>query len=93
MAIERRYPVLGGRRYASQRVAAAVFAFPEWRNWTVGAKTYVIQSMNDVIVGDRLTDNKAEPDDYRFHDVFHMRMLCTWLVTCAAVTAQAETEE
>jgi len=28
--------------------------------------------MNDVIVGDRLTDNKAEPDDYRFHDVFHM---------------------
>src|SRR5262249_7137677 len=33
---------------------------------------YVIQTCNGVIVGDRLTDNKAEADDYRFHDVFHV---------------------
>jgi NTP pyrophosphatase (non-canonical NTP hydrolase) len=39
---------------------------------TVGNKTYVIQTLNSVIVGDRLTDNKAEKDDYRFHDVFHI---------------------
>lgn len=39
---------------------------------TVGKRSYVIQSMNGVIIGDRLTDNKSEPDDYRFHDVFHI---------------------
>ena len=27
---------------------------------------------NDVFIGDPLTDNMAESDDYRFHDVFHM---------------------
>ncbi|HEX3863659.1 MAG TPA: nucleoside triphosphate pyrophosphohydrolase family protein [Stellaceae bacterium] len=35
-------------------------------------KTYVIQKCNGIIVGDRLTDNKSEKDDYRFHDVFHI---------------------
>ncbi len=39
---------------------------------TVGKKTYVLQKRNGVIIGDRLTDNKAETDDYRFHDVFHI---------------------
>jgi NTP pyrophosphatase (non-canonical NTP hydrolase) len=38
----------------------------------VNGRTYVIQTCNGVIVGDRLTDNKAEADDYRFHDVFHV---------------------
>jgi hypothetical protein len=38
----------------------------------VGNKTYVLQKRNGVIIGDRLTDNKAEKDDYRFHDVFHI---------------------
>ena len=38
----------------------------------VNGKTYVIQTCNGVIVGDRLTDNKTEADDYRFHDVFHV---------------------
>lgn len=38
----------------------------------VGGKTYVLQKCNGIIVGDRLTDNKAEQDDYRFHDVFHI---------------------
>lgn len=33
---------------------------------------YVVQSLNGVFVGDRLTDNSNEPDDYRFHDVFHL---------------------
>jgi hypothetical protein len=33
--------------------------------------------LNGVNIGDRLTDNKTEPDDYRFHDVFHL--------ACAAI--------
>ncbi|MBC9252813.1 hypothetical protein A9179_21320 [Pseudomonas alcaligenes] len=34
--------------------------------------TYVVQQLNGVFIGDRLTDNSNEPDDYRFHDVFHL---------------------
>ena len=33
---------------------------------------YVYISVNGVSVGDRLTDNSHEADDYRFHDVFHL---------------------
>lgn len=35
-------------------------------------KAFVIQKCNGIKVGDRLTDNKAEQDDYRFHDAFHL---------------------
>lgn len=35
-------------------------------------KKYVRLRCNDLNIGDRLTDNKAEEDDYRFHDVFHL---------------------
>ena len=35
-------------------------------------KGNVVQSIRGVFVGDRLTDNSNEPDDYRFHDVFHL---------------------
>ncbi len=34
--------------------------------------TYVVAQCNGINVGDRLTDNRLEPDDYRFHDVFHL---------------------
>jgi NTP pyrophosphatase (non-canonical NTP hydrolase) len=37
----------------------------------VGGKLYVFQQCNGINIGDRLTDNAIEPDDYRFHDVFH----------------------
>ena len=37
-----------------------------------GGKVYVIQQCNGINIGDRLTDNKTEEDDYRFHDVFHL---------------------
>lgn len=40
-------------------------------------KRYVRMQWNSVNIGDRLTDNKTEPDDYRFHDVFHL--------ACAAI--------
>ncbi|WP_437486760.1 nucleoside triphosphate pyrophosphohydrolase family protein [Sorangium sp. So ce1014] len=42
------------------------------KEYPVGGKTYVLQKRNGVIIGDRLTDNKSEKDDYRFHDVFHI---------------------
>lgn len=35
-------------------------------------RLFVLQRCNEVYIGDRLTDNKEESDDYRFHDVFHM---------------------
>ena len=38
----------------------------------VAGKKYVLQQCHGINVGDRLTDNKFEPDDYRFHDVFHL---------------------
>ena len=38
----------------------------------VAGKTYVFQRCNRIFIGDRLTDNKIEEDDYRFHDVFHL---------------------
>jgi MazG-like nucleotide pyrophosphohydrolase family protein len=37
----------------------------------VGGRLYVFQQCNGINTGDRLTDNAIEPDDYRFHDVFH----------------------
>lgn len=33
---------------------------------------YVLQSVHGLHLGDRLTDNSADADDYRFHDVFHL---------------------
>ena len=42
---------------------------------TIGGNTYVYQSCNGINIGDRLTDNKGEEDDYRFHDVFHLAYL------------------
>lgn len=38
---------------------------------TVRGRDYVFQRSRGVYVGDRLTDNAIEQDDYRFHDVFH----------------------
>lgn len=32
----------------------------------------VVQVLSGVFIGDRLTDNIHEADDYRFHDVFHL---------------------
>jgi len=34
--------------------------------------TYVKISINDVVIGDALTDNAHEDDGYRYHDVFHL---------------------
>jgi NTP pyrophosphatase (non-canonical NTP hydrolase) len=39
---------------------------------SAGASPYVIQRLRGINIGDRLTDNRADPDGYRFHDVFHL---------------------
>lgn len=33
---------------------------------------HVVQRLRGVYIGDRLTDNSHDRDDYRFHDVFHL---------------------
>jgi hypothetical protein len=38
----------------------------------VDGRLRVVLTMNDVEIGDPLTDNRAQEDDYRFHDVFHL---------------------
>ncbi|HCK82993.1 MAG TPA: pyrophosphatase [Hyphomonadaceae bacterium] len=38
---------------------------------TVRARRYVFQSCSGINIGDPLTDNIRDSDDYRFHDVFH----------------------
>lgn len=37
-----------------------------------GGGTYVLLEVNGVHIGDRLTDNSAAEDGYRYHDVFHL---------------------
>jgi NTP pyrophosphatase (non-canonical NTP hydrolase) len=46
----------------------------------VNGNVYVFQRCNGVNIGDRLTDNAVEADDYRFHDVFHYAYVAvlTW---------------
>lgn len=39
---------------------------------TQGKRKYVVQRLLGVNIGDPLTDNSHEEDDYRFHDVFHL---------------------
>lgn len=38
----------------------------------VAGTKFVFQKVGVTLVGDRLTDNHSPPDDYRFHDVFHL---------------------
>lgn len=38
----------------------------------VRGKEFVVQQLYGVNIGDPLTDNRADADDYRYHDVFHL---------------------
>lgn len=53
----------------------------------IGGRTYVVQQCQGVTIGDRLTDNRSEPDDYRFHDVFHLAYaaILGWSPTLRAI--------
>jgi hypothetical protein len=39
---------------------------------TANGRSFVVQRWRGVNIGDPLTDNRLEQDDYRFHDVFHL---------------------
>lgn len=39
---------------------------------TVNGRSFVVQRWKGVNIGDPLTDNRSQADDYRFHDVFHL---------------------
>lgn len=41
----------------------------------IRGKEFVVQQLNGVNLGDPLTDNRTEGDDYRYHDVFHLAYL------------------
>lgn len=65
-----RYPAaIDDRMPKNERLPRQFTVFFEEQ--TVGDKVYVLQNCNGIFIGDRLTDNKTEKDDYRFHDVFH----------------------
>ncbi len=44
----------------------------DFREKEVLSTKFVFQSVKGINLGDRLTDNSADGDDYRFHDVFHL---------------------
>lgn len=44
----------------------------EFNEVEVRDKKYVVQKVFTIKIGDPLTDNIMDHDDYRFHDVFHM---------------------
>lgn len=73
--IERKYPTLFDEGFPSEEQlprALTVDIFERVLNeGAANEKRYVIQRCNDILIGDRLTDNIMTPDDYRFHDVFH----------------------
>lgn len=38
----------------------------------IGNREFVVQQLHGVNIGDPLTDNRMDGDDYRYHDVFHL---------------------
>lgn len=44
----------------------------EFREHRHGDRTELLLRGNDINIGDRLTDNSADRDGYRYHDVFHI---------------------
>lgn len=69
--LERIYPPLLDADYESAEQLPRQIRM-EILERTVNKKVYVFLRCNDINIGDRLTDNKLEKDDYRFHDVFHL---------------------
>ena len=53
----------------------------------VNGTKFVFQKMGGMLLGDRLTDNHLPPDDYRFHDVFHLAhaAVLSWSPTTRAL--------
>lgn len=63
-------PLFDARDKPNEQLPRRIVMYFEERN--VRGKTYVFQTCRGINIGDRLTDNRTEKDDYRFHDVFHL---------------------
>lgn len=44
----------------------------EFCSRAVGTREEVVMRLNGVNIGNPLTDNNSVPDDYRYHDIFHL---------------------
>lgn len=72
--IEKKYPELVDKDSpADERLPRNLVIYIEEQE--INNRTFVIQKCNGIIIGDRLTDNKIEKDDFRFHDVFHLAFM------------------
>lgn len=68
---ERSYPPLFDKDFPTDEQLPRVLEIDIYEREASNDKRYVLQSCRGLFIGDRLTDNIMEPDDYRFHDVFH----------------------
>ena len=61
----------------------------------IAGKLYVFQKCNGINIGGGLTDNAIEPDDYRFHDVFHYAncAVLTWSPVTRSLLAPKTQDE
>lgn len=67
---ERRYPPLFDEGYSVDEQLPRHMTIDIFER-CVSQRTHVVQRCNGIIVGDQLTDNITNRDDYRFHDAFH----------------------
>jgi NTP pyrophosphatase (non-canonical NTP hydrolase) len=70
--IEKSYTPLFDTTYDADEQLLRQFEMTIEEKKLVDGKSFVIQKCNGIKMGDRLTDNIGEPDDYRFHDAFHL---------------------
>jgi NTP pyrophosphatase (non-canonical NTP hydrolase) len=68
---ERLYPSLFDQDFPPDEQLPRMLEIDIYEREASNDKRYVLQSCKGLFIGDRLTDNIMEPDDYRFHDVFH----------------------
>jgi NTP pyrophosphatase (non-canonical NTP hydrolase) len=69
------YPPLFDEEFPSDEQLPRLLEIDIYEREASNDKRYVLQSCRGLFIGDRLTDNIMEPDDYRFHDVFHYAYL------------------
>lgn len=68
---ERTYPPLFDADFPADEQLPRALEIDIYERDASNDKRYVLQSCSGLFIGDRLTDNIMQPDDYRFHDVFH----------------------
>lgn len=65
------FPPLFDEKFPEEEQLPRLLAVDIFERVAANGKHYVVQRCNGIYIGDRLTDNIVQPDDYRFHDVFH----------------------